>query len=887
MKQVFQDALRVDPSERDRFLDDACDGELELRLEVESLLISLNQAESFLEQPIVRGDEQERDKSELVWSLAAGQEISHYRVIEPVDSGGMGEVYSATDQKLNRKIALKVLRRDIADDPGRLKRFQREAQTVSSLNHPNILTVFDFDVADDIHFFATEFVEGETLRSRLERAGSLTVADAVDIGVQTAVGLAAAHAAGVIHRDLKPENLMIRSDGILKILDFGLAKFTEKQGPDVTSRPNLSLPGMIMGTARYMSPEQARGYSIDRRTDLFSLGIVLYEMLSGVSPFRAASSADTVAAIIQRDPQPLSELRSDIPHELDVITAKALAKDRSERYQTAAELISDLKTVLWRTDLESSFAEDNTRLFPAGDGEATRGPVARTTVLETVRSPRIALLAIVAFVVLVAAAALGYWYFGNYAGRRQIESIAVMPFVNQSGNADVDYLADGMAETLINSLSRVSGLSVKGRSSVFRYKDRDIDEKIVAGELGVQALLNGRVVQRGEDLTLFLSLDDAATGDRLWGKTYSRKFADLVTLQSEIARDVSQELKVRLSGDDRQRLAKNYTANPEAYRLYLQGRYFWNKRTEKDIKKSLEYFNQAIALDPDFALGYTGIADSYSALSFNTFTPIRPADLWPKVKEAALRALEIDSELAEAHTSLGFAKERWDWDFAGAEREYKRAIELNPDYPSVHHRYGVHLSAMGRFEESIAEFERARQLDPLSMVIACDSQAPYFASRRYDRSAEILEKALEIDPNFARAHLQLSSSYRALGRYEDAIAELEKAQDLGGAPRRPDGTRRLSLNLGLLYAATGRKVDFQKILAEMNEREARGEYVPPNGRAVYYAQLGDKDQAFFWLEKTMQERVSVMVELKSSPVWDKIRDDPRFTDILRRVGLPN
>lgn len=391
VKEIFQEALRVSPSERDRFLDDACEGNVGLRLEIESLLISLNEAENFLERPIVLGDESAGQTS--AWSLTAGQVISHYEVIEPVDSGGMGEVYAAVDRKLNRKVALKVLRNDIADDAGRLKRFGREAATVSSLNHPNILTVFDFDTVDDIHFVATEFVDGETLRTRLDRAGSLSTSAAVDIGIQTALGLAAAHAAGVIHRDIKPQNLMIRSDGILKILDFGLAKFTEDHSLDVTTPQVLSLPGMILGTASYMSPEQARGFAIDHRTDIFSLGVVLYEMLSGVSPFRAATSADTVAALIQRDPQKLSKLRSDIPPELDRIGKKLLAKEKSDRYQTAIELIQDLKPL--GRDIELSMS--NYRLQTEENGDATRSMLGRV------------LIAVFALVVL--AALVGYWYF--------------------------------------------------------------------------------------------------------------------------------------------------------------------------------------------------------------------------------------------------------------------------------------------------------------------------------------------------------------------------------------------------------------------------------------------------------------------------------------------
>jgi len=462
-----------------------------------------------------------------------------------------------------------------------------------------------------------------------------------------------------------------------------------------------------------------------------------------------------------------------------------------------------------------------------------------------------------------------------------------LPFENGSGNADVEYLSDGMAETLINSLVELPNLSVKARSSVSRYKNQNVLPQTVGKELGVQAVLTGRMVQHGDDLTLFLSLVDVTTENQLWGKQYNQKLSDVVRLQTQIAQDVSENLKAKLTSADQQKLARRYTANPEAYRLYLQGRYLWNKRTERDMSKSLEYFQQAVAIDPNYALAYTGIADAWVNLSMGfNFAPMRPSIGLPKAKEAALRALEIDNTLAEAHVSLAVIKERWDWDFAAAEREYKRAIELNPDYAIAHQRYSVFLGCMRRFDEAIAEIERARQLDPLSLVIAVESARPYTISGRYDRAVEILRKVIEIDPNFMRGHHLLAINYSWMGRYEEAVSEDQKAFELVGGQYREDGTMRINDTLAVIYAHAGRKSDALKLVAEMDEQEKQGKYTYAFTRTGIYSELGDREQAFKWLEKTYAERAPGMAELKSAHVFDKIRDDPRFADLMRRVGLP-
>jgi TolB-like protein/DNA-binding winged helix-turn-helix (wHTH) protein/Tfp pilus assembly protein PilF len=488
---------------------------------------------------------------------------------------------------------------------------------------------------------------------------------------------------------------------------------------------------------------------------------------------------------------------------------------------------------------------------------------------------------------LLGVTGLGYWFFARPSSNlTPIESIAVLPLANVGGDPNTEYLSDGITENLINNLSQIPKLKVMSRNSVFRYKEKEQDVRKIANELGVRAVLTGSVKQLGDQLVINVSLDDAKDNRRIWGEQYVRKSADLLAMQGEIVRDVSTKLSLKLSGAEEQQLSKRNTTDPEAYRLYILGRYFWNKRTEKDIHKSIEYFNQAVSLDPSYALAYTGIADAYCNLSTGLgLAALLPATLFPKAKEAALRALEIDSTSAEAHVSLATIKERWEWDFVAAEREYKRAIELNPDYATAHHRYGVFLGEMGRFDEANVALERARTLDPLSLIIATDSSLPYFWSRDHERAVEFLQKALEMDANFARAHMHLSKNYSFLGRYDDAIAEQQKAFELFTQQlSREDADKRVNGPLGVIYATAGRK-EVQKILAEMDEEEKRGTYVFSFGRAAIYAELGEKEKAFVWLERAYAERFGGMMELKVAPVFDKIRDDPRFADLMRRVGL--
>ncbi|MCA1637577.1 MAG: protein kinase [Acidobacteria bacterium] len=655
IKGLLDDALKLDTEKREQFLDNVCGDDLSLRREMEELLASSKNVESFLEKPVV-GEVAEvivNQKDKLV----SGQSLSHYKVIEQIGKGGMGEVYLAQDTKLHRQVALKVLSSDFAQDDDRLRRFVREVHVTSSLNHPNILTIHEIGGGDDLHFIASEYVKGETLRQRLERE-NLTLREILEIATQIVMALKAAHEAGIVHRDIKPENIMIREDGLVKVLDFGLAKLTEKTPLDEEAETRMQVQtqsGMILGTARYMSPEQARGKEIDERTDIFSFGIVLYEMLSGKLPFKGETAMDTIGAILTKEPAPLSE---EVPPQLQYIVEKCLRKDREERYQTAKDLLIDLKNVkqdlefqnkLERTALPQPDESKTQTLNATTSGKPQTTSSAEYVVTEIKQHKRGFVIGL--SILLFSMLGFGYWFFANRSlNTKQIESIAVLPFVNESGNADAEYLSDGMTESLIGSLSQIPRLSVKARTSVFRYKGKEIDPKQIAQELSVQAILTGRVLQRGQDLTLYIELIDAATENVLWKDNYNRPMSNLVSLQSDIAKDVSNKLKTKLSGADEQQVAKTYTENAEAYQLYLKGRYYLSKSDENGYKRSLDYFQQAIDKDPNYALAYVGIADGYF-LAADWYLSNREA--MEKSKVAATRALELDDTLAEAHASIG------------------------------------------------------------------------------------------------------------------------------------------------------------------------------------------------------------------------------------------
>jgi serine/threonine-protein kinase len=828
-------------------------------------------------------------------TLNAGTRLGPFEIIALIGAGGMGEVYRARDTKLERTVAIKILLAEIAADQQRMHRFIQEAKSASALNHPNIITIYEIGEAETVHFIATEFIDGVTIREHV-LGQQMKLDEVLDIAVQVASALSAAHAAGIVHRDIKPENIMLRRDGYVKVLDFGLAKLVERNAfvdSDALTKPLFkTVPGMVMGTVVYMSPEQARGLVVDARTDIWSLGVVLYEILAGEAPFKGETSTDVIASVVKTEPPPLSDCVPDVPAELERIVMKALDKNREGRYQTIADLLIDLRRLRKRIEVEAEIertislelkgnrisarrsggaAIETAKKISTGELEAARPTTSAEYLVSEIKRHKRGATFVVAMLFVVIAA-VTYFSFVR-TSRATIDSIAVLPFTNIAADSSTEYLSDGITESIINSLSRLPKMRVMARSTVFSYKGREVDPRRVGRDLGVEAVLMGRVTQRADLLIIQADLVNVADGSLLWGEQYNRKFTDIFTVQDEIAKEVSDKLRLRLSGEEKQQLAKRYTENTEAYQLYLKGRYYWNKRTEESLKQAIDYFNQAIALDPSYALAYAGVADCYQILPFYSELPAKEA--CPKARAAAQKALEIDTTLAEAHAVLAMVKWDYDWDFAGAEREFKKSLELNPNYASVHQWYAEYLATMGRHEEAIAEAKLAREIDPLSLIINTVEGFILYLAREHDLAIEKLQKTLEMDSNFARAHLYLGQAYVEKKRYDEAIEEFQKAATLSG-----DSAETLAL-LAYANAMSGRKGEAQKIVSELSNRKS----APPYWVALAHTALKEKDQALVRLEDAYESRYLWLVFFNVDPKFDSLRSDPRFAELVRRVGF--
>jgi eukaryotic-like serine/threonine-protein kinase len=819
--------------------------------------------------------------------------LSHYRIIEKIGSGGMSEVYSAIDTVLGRKVALKLLSEEGLPEERAQKRFLREARAAAKLDHPNICSVYEVGQTDDICFLAMQYIEGETLVSKL-RKERLELEDAIDIAAQIADALSEAHSKGIVHRDIKPQNIMIDVRQQVKVLDFGLAKLMQEAlsvRSDEKTQSLLTGPGTIVGTLTYLSPEQARAEDIDGRSDIFSLGVVIYEMLSGRHPFKAASSAATISMILNHEPLPLARYLPHIPDELQRIVNKTLNKDRERRYQTVKELSIDLMSLKEELAFEarlerSTPTELKSGMAAGGSGISTdrRGlsllhakkdtsvASASTYAIRAYSKP----LAIIALIVILAGSGAIYLYYSNLA-----DSVAVLPFsiISSDGSSvadpDGEYLSDGLTESLINSLSRFRKLKVIARSSVFHYKGKDVDPQQVGRELGVRTVLTGRIFRRGDNITIGAELSDVRGNSQIWGIQYERRISDLLSLQKEIVTNIIENLRLHLTGEDESRLATDYTKNEEAYQLYLKGRYYWNKRTEDGFNKSISFFNQAKERDPRFALAYTGLADSYMLLSDWGFLP--PVEGYAKARDAVQQALSIDDKLAEAYTSLAGIKVVLNWDWAGAENDYRRAIELNPNYPTAHHWYAGHLITMGRANECFSEMRLAKQLDPLSLGINKDLAVFLIYARRFDEALEQCRKTLEIDPNFVVMSSYIAQIYEFKQMYTEALDELQSAH-----AQVPDDSV-ISYGLAQTYAAVGRKNEATSLLEGLVNPSKE---VVPKELAVLYVRLRDNDKAFGVLQDAYEKHYFVVAELRADPRFDELRSDPRYKELIRLIGLP-
>ena len=866
IEQLYHSALDRKESDRASYLQEACKNDEGLRHEVESLLACQEKAKDFIESPALEVAAQLLSPEEIENArpapLPAGTTISHYRIIEKIGAGGMGEVYRAHDPRLGRDVAIKILPQGFVADPERLRRFEQEARAAAALNHPNIVAIYDVGTREyGTPYVVSELLEGETLRACLQK-GPLPVRKAIEVSSHIALGLAAAHDKGIVHRDLKPENLFLTRDGHLKILDFGLAKLL----PETVLAPNLttvteSTSPKIMGTLGYMSPEQVRGQALDQRTDIFSLGAVIYEMLSGHRAFQGATPADTISAILTRDPPELTTSNETIPSVLSGIVRRSLEKNPNDRFHSARDV---------------AFALAAVSEGPGIDGKAATGatPASRWKIALVAG---VSILALSLLWILNAGGFRRVFMPGSTIG--QIKSLAVLPLENVSGNADQEYFADGMTDELITQLARVEEVRVISRASVMPFKATRKPLSEIAGTLHVDAIVEGSVFRDGNRVRITAQLVDAATDRHLWAQSYDGNVADMIRLQNEVARSVTEEIKAKLRPDEQARLnAPQRSVSPDAYDAYLKGLYFSAKLTPDDMQKGFSYLNQAIEKDPTFAPAYAGLAESYTWAATLTVVPAQEA--LAKAQAAADKALEIDPSLGKAHHALAWVKYQRDWDLPGAVREFQRAIELSPNSATAHLWYGMYLAQQGHADESFAEMRRARELDPLSSIMNL-TLTPLLTSHQYDKLIEEVTPLLKANPNDGVLLWLATSAYEQKGDIAGAIDAQERQAVLYGAD-----PKRARQEFDVVRNDVRRDVATQGARAYWLSRQKAMAVADPFDLAVVQAHLGETDAMFANLGKAHQQRSSSLLYwIHNEAALDRYRSDPRFQSFVKGLGL--
>jgi len=796
--------------------------------------------------------------------LAAGSRLGPYEVVAPLGAGGMGEVYRARDARLGRDVAIKVLTERLVGDREHRTRFEREARAVAAVSHPNILAIHDFGEQDGLFYAVTELLQGETLRQRVLRE-RLSWRRAVEIATAVAEGLAAAHSRGIVHRDIKPENLFLTSDGLVKILDFGLARPPAVPSEDQTSTPTASMQtaaGTVLGTVGYMSPEQVSGEPADARSDIFSLGCVLYEMLAGKRAFSGASPGQTMAAILRDQPSEIAESGVQAPEGLARIVTRCLEKSPSERFQSARDLAFALKEMAV-----------GSAALPATVSGATGARLLPPT--RSRRKP------VIGLIVAVAALVAGLFLFRDRLrpGAHKIESVAVMPLENMTGDASQDYFADGMTEELISDLSKISALRVPSRTSIMRYRKTTKSAPEIAKELNVDAIVEGSVSRSGSQVKITAQLIDASKDRHLWADSFQRDLKDVLALQGEVARAIAEKIRIRLTPEERTGLAAARPVDPEAYESYLKGRYYWYRRTPADAIRSRDSFQKAVDKDPSYAAGWAGLAAAYDLLVTGAYSTMAPREGRPKELEACANAISLDPNNAEAHALRGMVRFFFDRDAKAAESDLRRSRELDPRYAQGRQFYAFMLLSLGRMDEAIAEAKAGRDLEPLSLVQNANVGWTLLVARHYDEAIAWCRRTLAMDPNFLRAHMILGLALEQKRMYPEAIAELETARRLS-----EDGSYYVA-SLGHAYAAAGRTAEARRCLEDLNAM-ARRRFVGSEQIGLVHLGLGEREAAMTQLEKADEERGVEMMNIGFDPRWDPLRSDPRFRQLIKRLNLP-